>query len=204
MVGEHHRHHHRASDQPGRHPLPRQQGSSGPHIGWLFSTRCDETDLRAVRISPAIELRFLDRYEMLVPFALAVALYLAGGASLVVWGFFISTVLVWHSSFTINSIHHMFGSRRYETSDDSRNNWFLAIFVTCGEGWHNNHHHRLHTANFGRTFREIDVTYRVLQLLSLMGLVWDLREDRSRDLTTAPAAIAAEARGEKTYSTPFV
>jgi stearoyl-CoA desaturase (delta-9 desaturase) len=175
----HHRHHHRASDQPDDIHSPRHRGFVWAHFGWLLSKRHEETNLRAVRdFARYPELRFLDRHYLLVPGALALVLYLAGGASLLVWGFFISTVLVWHSAFTINSIHHMFGSRRYETSDDSRNNWFLAIFVTCGEGWHNNHHHRPHTASFGRAWWEIDVTYRVLQVLSLTGLVWDLREHR--------------------------
>ena len=91
-----------------------------------------------------------------------------------VWGFFVSTVLLWHGSFTINSLAHLFGRRRYATTDDSRNNWLLAI-ATTGEGWHNNHHHYQSSANQGFYWWEIDVTYYLLRLLQLTGLVWDLR-----------------------------
>ena len=99
-----------------------------------------------------------------------------------IWGFFVSTVMLWHGSFSINSLSHLFGKRRYETSDDSRNNWALAI-LTTGEGWHNNHHHYQSSANQGFRWWEIDVTFYVLRVLALFGLVWDLRRP-------SPAVIA--------------
>ena len=91
-----------------------------------------------------------------------------------VWGFFVSTVLLWHGSFSINSLSHLFGKRRYETTDDSRNNWLLAL-LTIGEGWHNNHHHYQSSANQGFYWWEIDVTFYVLRVLEMFGIVWDLR-----------------------------
>ena len=129
--------------------------------------------------------------------ALAVAFALIGGAQALVWGFFVSTVLLWHGSFAINSLAHLFGSRRYATGDNSRNNWLLAI-ATTGEGWHNNHHHYQSSANQGFFWWEIDVTYYLLRLLQLIGLVWDLRRpppDVVRARASPPGGILRGAPG---------
>jgi stearoyl-CoA desaturase (delta-9 desaturase) len=83
-------------------------------------------------------------------------------------------VLLWHGTFTINSLSHVFGKRRYKTTDTSRNNWLLAL-ITCGEGWHNNHHYYQNTANQGWFWWEVDVSYYVLKALSWVGIVSDLR-----------------------------
>ena len=107
-------------------------------------------------------------------FALGLAFLLLGGPHAFVWGFLVSSVLVWHGSFAINSLAHLFGSRRYETSDDSRNSFLLAL-ATTGEGWHNNHHRHPSSARQGFRWWEIDVTYYVLWLLARLGIVWDLR-----------------------------
>jgi stearoyl-CoA desaturase (delta-9 desaturase) len=93
--------------------------------------------------------------------------------------------MLWHGSFSINSLSHLFGKRRYETSDDSRNNWLLAV-LTTGEGWHNNHHHYQSSANQGFRWWEIDVTFYVLRVLALFGLIWDVRRP-------SPAVIAGTA-----------
>jgi stearoyl-CoA desaturase (delta-9 desaturase) len=127
--------------------------------GWLAAPgwtcqRHFHPDLRRVRdLLQYPELRWLDRFDILVPFALALALFVSGmalerfapslgttGGQLLVWGFFVSTVLCYHGTYTINSLSHVFGRQRYRTGDTSRNNWLLAI-ITLGEGWHNNHHH---------------------------------------------------------------
>ncbi|HZH03377.1 MAG TPA: fatty acid desaturase, partial [Myxococcaceae bacterium] len=100
--------------------------------------------------------------------------FLIGGFPLLIWGFFISTVLLWHGTFTINSLSHVFGKRRYKTTDTSRNNWLLAL-ITCGEGWHNNHHYHQNTANQGWFWWEVDLSYYSLKVLSWLGIVWDLR-----------------------------
>ena len=134
------------------------------------------------------ELMFLDRFDVLVPTILGFALFGLGaflqrhapglhttGAQMLIWGFFISTVVLAHGTFTINSLAHVFGRRRYETNDDSRNSFTLAM-VTLGEGWHNNHHHYPAAARNGFFWWEIDITYYTLKLLEACGIIWDLRQ----------------------------
>lgn len=170
-----HRHHHRESDQPADVHSPLQDGFWWSHVGWILSDRYSETREEAIRdFARFPELRFLNRWHLLPPFLLAVGLFLIGGFPLLVWGFFVSTVLLWHGTFTINSLSHVFGSRRYKTTDTSRNNFLLAL-ITCGEGWHNNHHYHQNTANQGWFWWELDLSFYVLKLLSALGLVWDLR-----------------------------
>lgn len=123
------------------------------------------------------ELRFLDRWYPLPGYALAVGLYALGGWPWVVWGFLVSTVLTWQAVFLINSGAHRWGTRRYETPDQSRNNWLLALLL-MGEGWHNNHHHDMHAAWHARRWWEPDLTWLVIRGLSLVGLVWGLRPVR--------------------------
>ena len=120
------------------------------------------------------ELRFMDRWHWVPPALYAIALYVIGGLPLFVWGVVISTVALWHGTFVINSLSHVFGSRRYATTDDSRNNLLFAI-ITLGEGWHNNHHHYQSSANQGFFWWEVDVTFYVLKALEKLGVVWDLR-----------------------------
>jgi stearoyl-CoA desaturase (delta-9 desaturase) len=133
------------------------------------------------------ELRWLDRYDAAVPAALAALLYVAGawlertapglgtsGVQLLVWGFCVSTVLLWHATFTINSLAHRFGSRRYATRDASRNNLWLAL-LTLGEGWHNNHHRYPAAARQGFYWWEIDIAWYGLRLLEALGVVQNLR-----------------------------
>jgi stearoyl-CoA desaturase (delta-9 desaturase) len=122
-----------------------------------------------------------------------VAFGLIGGAHALIWGFFVSTVLLWHGSFSINSLAHLFGRARYATGDDSRNNWLLAI-ATTGEGWHNNHHHYQSAANQRFFWWEIDPTYYLLKLWQAVGLVWDVRrpprevvDDRALPAGPSPA-----------------
>ena len=133
------------------------------------------------------ELRWLDRFDITAPLVLIVVLYGTGflmetycpqlettGAQMVIWGFFISTVALYHGTYTINSLAHCFGSRRFDTPDDSRNNALLAI-ITLGEGWHNNHHFYPGSARQGFLWWEVDMTFYVLKVMSWCGLVWDLK-----------------------------
>jgi stearoyl-CoA desaturase (Delta-9 desaturase) len=171
-----HRHHHRESDQPADVHSPLQDGFWWSHVGWILSDRYTETREEAIRdFARFPELRFLNRWYLLPPTLLAVALALIGGFPLLVWGFFVSTVVLWHGTFTINSLSHVFGSRRYRTTDTSRNNFLLAL-ITCGEGWHNNHHYHQNTANQGWFWWELDLSYYALKVLSWLGIVWDLRK----------------------------
>ena len=172
----HHRHHHRESDQPTDLHSPLQDGFWWSHVGWILSDRYTETREEAIRdFARFPELRFLNRFYLLPPTLLGVGTFLVGGFPLLVWGFFVSTVVLWHGTFTINSLSHVFGSRRYRTTDTSRNNFLLAL-VTCGEGWHNNHHYHQNTANQGWFWWEVDATFYVLKAMSALGLVWDLRQ----------------------------
>jgi stearoyl-CoA desaturase (delta-9 desaturase) len=184
----HHRNHHRHSDTEKDFHSPVQHGFLWSHMGWFLTPRGFRTDWAAIpdlRRFP--ELRWLDRFDLLVPVALAVGLFLLGGwletaapqlqtsaAQLLIWGFFVSTVVLFHVTVTINSLAHRFGSRRYDTNDNSRNNWLLAL-LTFGEGWHNNHHHFPGSARQGFLWWEFDATYYLLRLLAAVGLVWDLK-----------------------------
>lgn len=182
-----HRHHHLESDQPDDIHSPVQHGFWWSHVGWIMSGAFDRTQHERIKdLQRFPELHWLNRYHLVPPTVLAVVCAAVGGGVGLVWGFFVSTVLLWHGTFTINSLSHVFGSRRYATSDDSRNNWFLAL-ITMGEGWHNNHHHYQSTAHQGFYWWEIDLSFYVLRLLEKVGLVWDLRRvpNKVRDHHTA-------------------
>lgn len=173
----HHRWHHKYADRPEDVHSVRQRGFWYAHLGWIMGPEWDKTDRALVAdLAKFPELRALDRWgvHLLPTVALALAFLLVGGAPGLVWGYFVSTVLLWHGAFSINSLAHLWGKRRYDTGEDSRNNWALAL-ITAGEGWHNNHHHYQSSANQGFRWWEIDVTYYCLRLLALFGLVWDLR-----------------------------
>jgi stearoyl-CoA desaturase (Delta-9 desaturase) len=171
-----HRQHHKYSDQEEDLHSPVQRGFWWSHVGWILAPDYDATQLdRIPDMAKYRELRWLNDHYLVPPVALAVLLYLFGGATWLVWGFFISTTVLWHSTFTINSLSHVWGRRRYETSDTSRNNVWLAL-LTMGEGWHNNHHRYMNSVRQGFFWWEIDLSYYVLVALSWCGLVWDLHQ----------------------------
>ena len=171
----HHRQHHRHSDTVDDVHSPVRDGIWHAHVGWFFTERYARTDLAAVRdLAKYPELRWLDRHPYLPAVLVGFVVWLLAGWSGLVVGFFWSTVVVWHATFSINSLAHVFGRRRYVTGDQSRNNWWLAL-LTFGEGWHNNHHHYHSAARQGFRWYEIDVSFYVLKALSAAGLVWDLR-----------------------------
>ena len=172
----HHRHHHAHADRPDDSHSSRQHGFLWSHVGWFLARGSfARREKRVTDLSRYPELLWLDRYDTVVPAALAIGLYLLGGWQWVVWGFCISTVALYHATFTINSLAHRFGSRRYATRDDSRNNLWLAL-LTFGEGWHNNHHHYPAAARQGFFWWEVDFAYYGLRVLAALGLVWDLRQ----------------------------
>jgi stearoyl-CoA desaturase (delta-9 desaturase) len=171
----HHRHHHRFSDQEEDVHSPTQHGFMWSHMGWFLSDVHKETKVELVRdLAKFPELVWMDRNPYLMPVALAAILTIFGGTGALVWGFFLSTVLVWHSTFTINSLAHVWGTRRYETTDTSKNNFFLAL-VTLGEGWHNNHHRYMGSIRLGFFWWEVDIAYYVLKIMAWVGLIWDVR-----------------------------
>jgi len=195
----HHRHHHRHADGPQDPHSPVVHGFWRSHIGWFLTRGGFATDWsRIPDLAGYPELRWLDRFDVAVPVLLAAALYALGaalerfapglgtsGPQLLVWGFFVSTVVLFHATVTINSLAHRFGSRRFETRDDSRNNLWLAL-LTFGEGWHNNHHFFPGTARQGFRWWEIDLTWYGLRLLAALRLVHDLKP--------VPAWVLARAK----------
>ncbi|TVP56738.1 MAG: acyl-CoA desaturase [Gemmatimonadales bacterium] len=171
-----HRHHHRHSDTHLDVHSPKHTGFWFSHVGWIFSPQKNEADYDTVKdLSKYPELRFLDRHAYFPAVMLGIACYLIAGWSGLFVGFILSTVILYHGVFSINSLAHVVGKKRYVTADDSRNNWWLAI-LTLGEGWHNNHHHYQSSTRQGFFWWEIDISYYVLKVMSWFGLVWDLRE----------------------------
>jgi stearoyl-CoA desaturase (delta-9 desaturase) len=170
----HHRMHHKLSDQPGDLHSVMQNGFWWSHMGWILSRDLEDTDHSRIKdFAKYPELVWLDRLWLVPPVAVGVATFFIGGFFALVWGFAVAQVLCWHGTFTINSLSHLWGGRRYVTSDDSRNNFVLAT-ITLGEGWHNNHHHYQVSARNGFMWWEIDVTYYVLRALAAVHLVRDL------------------------------
>lgn len=183
----HHRNHHKHSDEQEDLHSPKRHGFWFSHVGWFMCNAGFKTDYKVIKdLTHFPELRFLNRYDTLVPAMAALGIFALGeylaafhpqlqtnGLQLLVWGFFVSTVVLFHATFTINSLGHTWGSRRFKTKDDSRNNpWFA--FLTLGEGWHNNHHRFAVSTRQGFYWWEIDITYYLLKLFALIGLVSDL------------------------------
>ncbi len=200
----HHREHHRQSDTELDIHSPTQRGFWWAHVGWIISPRYDRTEIEKIRdFARYPELRWLDQWH-LVPFVFTVCVphFLLGGLPALVWGGFISTVLLWHGTFAINSLAHDFGRRRNETTDTSRNSLVLAL-ITGGEGWHNNHHHYPGSANQGFFWWEVDISYYLLRLLAALGLVWDLRKPPAHVLAaSSPPAALPDARAEEALAVP--
>jgi stearoyl-CoA desaturase (Delta-9 desaturase) len=192
----HHRRHHKHSDQPGDVHSAKQRGLYWSHVGWILSDENDETDWKRIGdFARYPELRWLNEHFLLPVVALGALLAVLGGWHALLWGLFVSTTLLWHGTFTINSLAHLIGRRRYQTTDDSRNNWFLAL-ITGGEGWHNNHHHYQRSTNQGFFWWEIDFTYYVLRLMQWMRLVSDIR--------VPPRHVLEAARPEDAGAVPLV
>ena len=171
-----HRRHHKHSDTPEDPHSPRQRGFWYSHVGWIFDrSRPDVDDSNVADLKRYPELRFLNRHEWIPIVGFAFACLAIAGLPGVVWGFVVSTLALIHGTALINSLAHVWGTPRYRTNDDSRNNGWLAL-ITLGEGWHNNHHHYMSSARQGFFWWEIDLTYYSLRALACLGIVWDLRE----------------------------
>jgi stearoyl-CoA desaturase (delta-9 desaturase) len=171
----HHRDHHLHSDRKEDLHSPVHEGFWWSHLGWILSDEYDHYDPKRIAdFSRYPELRWLDKLHLLPTLLYAVAIYLIGGKPALVWGFFVSTVLLYHGTFLINSLAHIWGTRSFPTPDESRNNFWLAL-VTLGEGWHNNHHFYMSSTRQGVRWWEIDVTFYVLTVLSWFGITKELR-----------------------------
>ncbi len=184
----HHRRHHAAADEHEDVHSPLHHGFWWSHMGWFLSKQNYFYDSKNISdLSKYPELVFLDRFDILIPTLLGVCMYAFGAAleyfapslgtngwQMLVWGFSISTIMLFHITVCINSIAHKFGKRSYKTKDNSRNNWLLAL-LTFGEGWHNNHHYYPASARQGFHFWQIDITYYILLLFKKMGMIWDVK-----------------------------
>lgn len=185
----HHRDHHSFADSEDDPHSPRYRGFWYSHMGWFMYPKHFKT--RVERIPDFIkypELRFLNRFDLVVPFMFAMLLFMVGvilenvapqwgtsGIQMVVWGFLVPTLFIFHVTAAVNSLCHRFGSRPYATKDSSRNNPLVALFA-LGEGWHNNHHRLPYVVRQGFRWYEYDFTYYVLRLMASVGLIWDLKE----------------------------
>jgi len=192
----HHVNHHRFADRDGDPHSPMISGFYYAHIGWFLNdTKHDALEasnpvVRDFSIFP--ELAWLDRYHYVPPALLAAAMYAIGGLPWLVWGFCLPTMTLAHATFCINTVNHLFGSRRFETIDESRNNAFTAFFAV-GEGWHNNHHRYQRAARNGFYWWEFDPTWYVIRAMQAAGLVWDVQ--------AVPGRIYQEARAVKARRT---
>jgi stearoyl-CoA desaturase (delta-9 desaturase) len=198
----HHRRHHKFSDLEGDLHSPVRDGFWFSHVGWIFVKGAEDTDFDRVKdLQKFPELVWLDKYFLVPPTIVGVACVLIGGAPMLFVGFFLSTVITWHCTFFINSLTHVWGKRRFETTDDSRNNFVLAL-LTLGEGWHNNHHRHQASTRNGFYWWEIDITYIVLKVLSWFGIVWNLRPVPEKVLAEGRAADAERKAGRKPAAAP--
>jgi len=197
----HHRKHHKHSDEDEDLHSPVKHGFWWSHIGWFTCDAAFKTDYSVVKDWAKFpELRFLNRFDSLVPVLMAISMFGlgvllnyvwpslgTGGWQMLIWGYFVSTVILFHGTFTINSLCHQWGNRRFKTRDDSRNNFWLAL-LTLGEGWHNNHHRFATSARQGFYWWEIDISYYILKAMSKVGIIYDL--------TPVPKRILEEGRGK--------
>jgi stearoyl-CoA desaturase (delta-9 desaturase) len=186
----HHRHHHRNSDTPSDPHSMKLYGFWYSHIGWIVGPDFKETDFKTIGdFAKYPELVWLNKNHYIPPLTLALFIMALGGwvdggtitamfshfgfGALFI-GFFLSTVITYHGTFSINSIMHKFGNQRYETGDESKNSVWLAL-LTLGEGWHNNHHYYEVASRQGFFWWEVDITWYGLKMLSWLGLIWDLK-----------------------------
>jgi stearoyl-CoA desaturase (delta-9 desaturase) len=185
----HHVNHHRFADRDGDPHSPMVSGVYYAHIGWFLNDarndRLEPTNPVLRDFSRAPEIVWLDKYFFVPPLAFAMLLYVIGDIPLVVWGFCLPTTTLAHATFAINTVNHMFGTRRFETVDESRNNPITALFAV-GEGWHNNHHRYQRAARNGFYWWEFDPTWYVIRAMAAVGLVWDIQQ--------VPKRIYDEAR----------
>ncbi|MFK8053558.1 MAG: acyl-CoA desaturase [Woeseiaceae bacterium] len=187
----HHRTHHRYTETPKDIHSPKTQGLWNAHIGWMMQSESFlENGANARDLHRFPELKFLQRNYAAIILVEIAALFLLGwllnyfnpalgtsGLQILVWGFFISTVALWHATFMVNSVCHRWGSQPYDADDDSTNNWLVGI-LAIGEGWHNNHHKYPYSARHGLAWWQFDFTWIVLRAMSLVGLISELRLPR--------------------------
>ena len=189
-----HRHHHVHSDKATDIHSPKQRGFLWSHMGWFLSKKNFKTNFERIQdFAQFPELKWIDRFDIVVPFVFAVFTFILGvllnwlspelgtnGWQMFTWAYVISTIMVFHGTFLINSLAHVIGTRRFKTRDDSRNNFILAL-ITFGEGWHNNHHKFPGSAKHGLHCWEIDLSYYGLWMLEKLGIIWDVNKGPNKE-----------------------
>jgi len=185
-----HRVHHQFSDRPGDPHSPRE-GAWWAHIVWLLTgeTKHNNTRLMAKYAPDLAKDRFytlLNNYHWVPSVILGVILFAIGGWSFFLWGTFARIVFGLHATWLVNSATHMWGSRRFNTRDDSRNNWWVAL-LTFGEGWHNNHHAHPTSARHGLAWYELDVSWIQITLLKYLGIAKAIRVAKTTSVLPAQA-----------------
>ena len=170
-----HRQHHLYTEDVNLDPYSAKRGFWWSHMLWLFYPQSKFFDYNECKkFAPDLDrdpfYRWINKYFLLLQIPVGVALYLAGGWSFVIYGVFVRAVLLWHSTWLINSASHITGYRTFEVDDNSRNLWWAAI-LTYGEGWHNNHHAYPNVAKAGWKWWEIDMTWWAIRGLDRLGLV---------------------------------
>jgi stearoyl-CoA desaturase (delta-9 desaturase) len=213
----HHRHHHAWSDTPQDTHSPVQEGGFwNSHVLWWGRQKHIPVRFELVKdLTKYPELMWIDRFDSVIPILLGAGTFLLGtalelwapglgtsGPQMLVWGL-ISTVALYHGVATINSLAHVIGTRRFKTSDASRNNFWLAL-ITLGEGWHNNHHHYPNTTRQGFYWWEIDLSFYGLKVMEKLGLVRDLKSVPARILADGRAARSAKKVARKRAETAVV
>jgi stearoyl-CoA desaturase (Delta-9 desaturase) len=192
----HHVNHHRYADRDGDPHSPMVSGVYYAHVGWFLNDakhdRLEASNPVMRDFSKAPEIVWLNQQFWAPPLLLAIVMFAIGGMPWLIWGFCLPTMTLAHATFAINTINHMFGSRRFDTIDESRNNPITAFFAV-GEGWHNNHHRYQRSARNGFYWWEFDLTWYVIRLMQMVGLVWDVK--------TVPERIYEEARVSKARRT---
>jgi fatty-acid desaturase len=179
-----HRKHHQLSDDVGDPHSPRE-GGFWAHMGWILfgDTHHNNTELMG-RYAPDLGrdqfYRWLNSYHWVPLTTVGLILLAVGGWSMVLWGIFLRVVVGLHGTWLVNSATHMWGSRRFETRDDSRNSWWVAL-LTFGEGWHNNHHAHPVSARHGLAWYEFDISWITLKIFNAMGIVSDLKVAKVRE-----------------------
>jgi stearoyl-CoA desaturase (delta-9 desaturase) len=197
-----HRDHHIHSDMEEDIHSPVQKGFWYSHMGWIFDPSTQGYNRKKIAdFGKYPELRFLDKYHW-IPTVVVGGLFLAiGGVNAFLYGYVLAIICLYQASYCVNSLAHVYGSRRFETTDHSRNNVWLAI-ITLGEGWHNNHHHCKSSCRQGYKWWEIDMTFYLLTILSWVGIVKDIRPFRAENTKGVMVEASAVATAPRKIRVP--
>ncbi|MBL1277139.1 MAG: acyl-CoA desaturase [Ectothiorhodospiraceae bacterium] len=188
----HHRNHHRSTDTVKDCHSPVAHGLYRAHMGWVWN--CFDYDPKLVKdLMRYPELIWINRFYILPAIITIIVIFILGewlgtdstttisGGQFVTWGYLVPMAVCLHATYAINSVCHLWGYRRYETSDNSKNNLLIALLM-LGEGWHNNHHKFPYSANMGISRYEIDIGYLLLKFLGVMGIIWNIKTYEKSDI----------------------